>query len=81
MGIDGPVGLGYVLLPKSTANVGMSPAEWTDADLAAADATACEVVRKVRDQQFWPPTDPPPLYSEEFAAICLDGVFGKKKWE
>jgi hypothetical protein len=77
--IDGPVELGYVLLPKSTVKVGMSPAKWTDIELDDADATACDVIRKVRDQQFWPPTDPPPAYSEEFAAICMDGVFGRKK--
>ncbi len=77
--LDGPVGLGYILLPKSTANVGISAAEWTDAELEDADATACEVVRNVRDQRFWPPADPPPPYSEEFAAICMDGVFGRKK--
>ena len=79
LGIDGPVGLGYIVLPKSTPNVGLLPAEWTEADLDDADRTACEVVRKIRRQQFWPPTEPPPAYSEEFAAICLDGVFGRKK--
>jgi ATP-dependent helicase/DNAse subunit B len=77
--IDGPVGLGYLLLPKSTADIGLSPAQWTDAELEDADATASDVVRMVRDQQFWPPADPPPAFSEEFAAICMDGVFGGKK--
>ena len=81
MGIDSPAELGYVVLPKNTANVGRSRADWTDAELEDADATACDVVRKVRDQQFWPPTDPPPAYSDELAAICMDGVFGRKKWE
>ena len=80
LGIEGPVGLGYIVLPKSTTNVGLSQAEWTDADLDDADDTACDVVRKIRDQQFWPPTEPPPPYSEEFAAVCMDGVFGRKKW-
>ncbi len=75
VGIDGPVGLGYIVLPKNIANVGVSFAEWTDSDLEDADRTACDVVRLIRAQQFWPPTDPPPAYSEEFAAICLDEVF------
>ena len=53
----------------------------TEDELESADQAACEVVRRVRNEQFWPPTDPPPEYSEEFAAICLDGVFGKKRWD
>jgi len=81
LGIDEPVGLGYIVLPKNAVNVGLSSAEWTDTDLRDADETARNVVRHVRDQQFWPPTDPPPAYSEEFAAICMDGVFGRKQRE
>jgi len=77
LGIEGPVQLGYVILPKNTAHVGLALAEWTDAELGDADATARDVARKVRDQEFWPPAEPPPLYSEEYAAVCLDGVFGK----
>lgn len=79
LGIDGPVGLGYIVLPKSTVNVGLSAAEWTDAELRDADMTARDVARKVRDQQFWPPADPPPAFSEDFAAVCMDGVFGKHR--
>ena len=78
LGIDDPVGLGYIVLPKNIANVGLSMAEWTEADLDAADQAACEVVRQIRAQVFWPPTDPPPAYSEDFAPICMDGVFGRK---
>ncbi len=54
----------------------MLPAEWTDADLAAADAAAADVVRGVRAQTFWPPTTPPPPFSEDLAAICQDGQYG-----
>ena len=78
VGIDGPVGLGYIVLPKSTADVGFSRAAWTDAELDSADCVACDVARKVRAQEFWPPKEPPPRYSEEFKAICMDDVFGKK---
>ena len=80
LGIRGKVGLGYIALPKSTAKVGLLRAEWTDAELEKADETARSVARKVRDQRFWPPAAPPPPYSEQFAAICLDGVFGRKAW-
>jgi len=78
LSIDEPVGLGYILLPKSIVNVGLSLAEWTEAELEDADRAARQVVREIRQENFWPPTEPPPAYSEEFAAICMDGVFGRK---
>jgi len=79
LNIDGPVGLGYVRLPKRPEDVGLVEADWTAADLEAADKAARQVIRQVRQQKFWPPTQPPPAYSEDLAAICLDGVFGRKK--
>lgn len=76
MGIDGPVGLGYVVLPKDTARVECLRAEWTDDDLQHADRTAAEVIREVRAEVFWPPASPPPAFSEAFAGICGDKHFG-----
>ncbi len=76
--ITGPVRLGYVLLPKDITNVDFCLAEWTADDLAAADEVARNVVRDIRAELFWPPTDPPPDFSEEFASICQDGVFEKR---
>ncbi len=81
IGIAGPVGLGYIVLPKKAASVGASLAEWTETDLEDADRAARDVVRKIREEAFWPPTDPPPKYSEDLAPICLDGVFGRRKWK
>lgn len=78
-GIAGPVGLGYIVLPKETGRVGESLADWTEADLEDADGAACDVVRKIRKGVFWPPKDPPPKYSEDLAPICLDDVFGRRK--
>jgi RecB family exonuclease len=75
MGIDGRVRLGYVNLPKDTSAVGLEEAEWTEAELESADRTAEDVIRKVRQEKFWPPVQPPPDYFEEFAAICGDGPF------
>jgi hypothetical protein len=77
LGIDGPVKLGYIVLPKDTTKVGAVFAEWTDDDLAAADEVAVDVARRVLDQQFWPPADPPPIILTEFAPICQDGTFDK----
>ncbi|MDP6469217.1 MAG: PD-(D/E)XK nuclease family protein [Pirellulaceae bacterium] len=78
IGISEPVQLGFVTLPKDTTQVAFILAKWTTADLEAADATAREVVRQIRQEIFWPPVDPPPRFSEEFATICQDGVFGKR---
>ena len=76
MGIEGPVGLGYIVLPKDTGKVGHLPAEWTDDELRQAEMIAEEVVGKVRAEAFWPPAEEPPPFAEEFAAICLDDQFG-----
>ena len=77
-GITEPVQLGYVLLPKDVDKVEFCMAQWSDEQLASADAVAREVVQKIWDNQFWPPTHPPPDFSEEYAAICQDGVFERR---
>ncbi len=81
LGLEGEIGLGYVLLPKDTANVRFEAAEWTDEELDQADEKAREVIRRIRQQEFWPPASPPPLYSEDLAAICQDTVFDKPRVE
>ncbi len=48
MGLEGPVEVGYLVLPKNAAGVKHLPAEWTDDDLLQADGVAEDVVRKVR---------------------------------
>jgi len=77
LAIEGPIRLGYITLSKDTSRVDFLQAEWCDADLEQADQRAHEIVRAVRNEEFWPPTDPPPDFSEEFAAICQDWVFVK----
>ncbi|MBN1591106.1 MAG: PD-(D/E)XK nuclease family protein [Pirellulales bacterium] len=76
LGIEGPVALGYIALPKDVAKVGLLRAEWSAEELENADETARQVVRDIRAGKFWPPTDPPPPFAEEFSAICQDGQFG-----
>jgi RecB family exonuclease len=78
LGIGGPFQLGYVLLPKDVSKVDFCLADWSEEDLAAADEVARGVVRDIRAGRFWPPTDPPPDFSEEYAPICQDGVFEKR---
>jgi hypothetical protein len=75
VGITGPITPAYIVLPKDTDQVACLAAEWTDADLQDADRVAEEVIRAVWAEEFWPPTDPPPPFSEDFAAICQDGQF------
>lgn len=77
LGIEGPIRLGYITLSKDTSRIDYCLARWTADDLDQADQRAWEIVRAVRGEQFWPPTDPPPDFSEEFAAICQDRVFVK----
>ncbi|NUQ61139.1 MAG: PD-(D/E)XK nuclease family protein [Pirellulales bacterium] len=72
MGIDGPIQLGYIVLPKDPTRVDALLAQWTEEDLAQADRTAEEVVRRIRAEIFWPPASPPPAWFEEFAGICQD---------
>lgn len=76
LGIDGPLELGYIVLPKDIKKITGHVAEWTADDLRAADERAYEVVRGIWSQTFLPMKKPPPAFSQEFAAICLDGQFG-----
>ena len=69
---------GFVNLPGDPDKTGFELADWGANDFATADETAAQVVRGIRQQQFWPPADPPPVYSEWLAAICQDGVF--ERW-
>ncbi len=73
LGLSGRLHLGYVNLPKDVGGVELVEAEWTEEQLASADQTAEEVIRRIRREEFWPPVQPPPEYFEEFAAICGDG--------
>jgi RecB family exonuclease len=76
MCIDGPVSLGYVVLPKDTTKTGALVAAWTEEDLADADRAAQEVVRGVWAQRFWPPATPVPELMAEFSPIAMEGQFG-----
>jgi RecB family exonuclease len=48
--------LGYISLSKSAKDTRDRIAEWSSEDLADADAAAMEVVRRVRQRRFWPPS-------------------------
>lgn len=69
--------LAYVALPRPSglarATSPLLAAAWSAEDLASADECARDVVRRVRDRVFWPPTEPPPPFSETFSPIVQDG--------
>jgi ATP-dependent helicase/nuclease subunit B len=57
--IEGPVELGYVLLPRAAARVAWEPAEWTPAHLDAALEEARRIVTEVRTGDYEPAERPP----------------------
>jgi len=69
LGFDGPLGLGYIVLPKDVGKVGHHLADWSTAELKSADEKARWVVSQVRDQIFWPPVRPVPLAYRDYSAI------------
>jgi ATP-dependent helicase/nuclease subunit B len=72
---NAPIDLGYVNLPKNLTKSQFELADWSDADLSDADEEAARVVRAIRQELFWPPATPAPLFNEQFAAICLENQF------
>ena len=81
-GLDVPanleVELGYFNLPKKMEDAGPEIAPWKDEALKEADAVAEMVIRRLRKFEFWPMAEKPPKYSDDFAAICLDHVQGRR---
>lgn len=69
LGVTDPVQLGFILLPKDTTTTSFSLAKWSEAELDEAQQVAHGVVRKVRDETFWPPCDGLPSY-DDFPEIC-----------
>ncbi|MEX0745435.1 MAG: PD-(D/E)XK nuclease family protein [Phycisphaeraceae bacterium] len=78
LGVTGRVELGYMNLPKKLAEVKLSLADWDDDALAEARATRDAVVGQLRDCCYWPPSDDPPTFSDEFAAVCADAAIDRR---
>ena len=83
LGIDGPVQLAYLLLPKDLQEVGLQVAGWSQGDLKQAERKAIEVAQDIVAEKFWPPSDHWRTNIREFAAICQDGVRDRvlPQWE
>lgn len=65
--------LGYIALPKQTADVGFYPAEFTAVQLAEADALAHRIASQVANGDFWSDVLEAPKY-DNFARICQTNV-------
>ena len=76
--IRGPVQLGYIAVPQDVSEVKAMLAEWDAATLEEADEVAREVVRRIRNHEFWPPAQPGYGVPPDFAAICLEDVFDSR---
>jgi hypothetical protein len=70
-GINGPIELGYLLMPKVQEKVGYFPASWTDGELKSAVAEAGRIINAIDNGIFWPPSDPPD-YEDGLGPICMD---------
>ncbi|MFH2000097.1 MAG: PD-(D/E)XK nuclease family protein [Planctomycetota bacterium] len=71
MGIKGPCRLGYIVLPKDTDKVNAQIAPWSEEELDEADLAAADVVRRIRNEEFWPPSENLNPDWDDFAAICM----------
>ncbi|MFO0867936.1 MAG: PD-(D/E)XK nuclease family protein [Pirellulales bacterium] len=72
--ICGPWELGYIVLPKDVAHVACVPADWSDEELAEADAAAWEVVRRIRQRDFAMSPEFRSGRYDDYARICLASV-------
>lgn len=73
LGLEGRVELGFVHLSRELDGPTLTLADWSTDEVEEAWEVAREVVRKVREERFWPPSDPPP-YDDGLGWICGDGV-------
>ncbi len=76
---DAQIRLGYVLLPSTASDTRFEIAEWSSDELGTADIATEDVIRNVRKEVFWPPTDPYPFKDfDDHAAVVQNGVFGRE---
>lgn len=80
LGVTGDVRLGYVALPKDMKQVGEVAADWSEADLQAADEVARQVIIAVREERFWPPKSDLSTWFDDYSMICQEGVFERERF-
>jgi len=75
-GLNGPVELGYIALPKDLKKIELKPAQWTAEQLESAMDKTREIIRNIREEKFWPPATA--LREDEFSSICMDRCLNRK---
>ncbi len=55
VGVEGPVEVGFVLLPRDPNAVRFEAAPWGEAEFASAIDEARDTLKKIHDGVFWPP--------------------------
>ena len=74
LGFAGPYEAAYFVLPKRCEDTQLLPAQpWTDEALQQADAQARDIIRRIRQRDFWPPAEERPQFSRDW-----DDVVGVK---
>ncbi|MBX2850381.1 MAG: PD-(D/E)XK nuclease family protein [Phycisphaeraceae bacterium] len=73
LGVDASAQLGYINLPKKTADTAFAEAGWGADLLQAARGQRDFVIRQVRAGMFWPPKQPP-VYDDGLGGVCGDEV-------
>ncbi|MBM3494729.1 MAG: hypothetical protein FJX72_10510, partial [Armatimonadetes bacterium] len=70
--------MGYLWLGPDASADALLEADWSDADLALADVCADEVIRRVRNGVFWPPSSDPRTTDDGIGAICMDACADRR---
>ncbi len=70
IGLQGDLQVGFVLLGRELSQSHLQLAEWDQATFDEGLEVARQVVRKIRQKVFWPPSEPP-SYRDEMARILV----------
>ena len=69
--------LAYFNVPRAVSEVAVAEADWDDAALGEAQTMRDEVIRALRAQRYWPPSDEPPKFADGLAGVCADAADGR----
>lgn len=74
LGIPNEVSVGYIILPRSSSSAGFFEADFTDELFLSAIETAKEIVKKIRQNHFWPPRYDNLSSWDIYSGICQNNV-------
>ncbi|MHC5003214.1 MAG: PD-(D/E)XK nuclease family protein [Planctomycetota bacterium] len=75
LALDGPIELGYFLLPRQVESTGFRPAAWSEAQLADAMDRAAAIVRDIRARRLDLNRDFASTF-DEYARLCQTSALG-----